>query len=276
MPEPPQNINSPLFTNPLETFPGLSIDDLNKYLPAIRTVEDMVMTNDHMKEGLFLAKCLDGLKQIPDKTMDLIVANPPEDPWNSVEGTEQRMTLQEYYQWNNAWLSESYRVLKSTGAIYLFSPWQYSGMYHGLLSNIFKVQSRITWRERLKSKSEQTTTWENDTSDIWFATKTEDFLFNQRVVGMRSSEPAELKDEVRSNLWLDIPGIAEENGKIPQKLYRRILDASSFKLNWVLDPFMGTGDVGLASKQSGRRFIGFETNKDHLLLAMKRIEKHQS
>ena len=70
--------------------------------------------------------------------------------------------------------------------------------------------------------------------------------------------------------------IAEENGKIPQKLYRRILDASSFKLNWVLDPFMGTGDVGLASKQSGRRFIGFETNKDHLLLAMKRIDKDQS
>ena len=208
--------------------------------------------------------------------MDIIISTPPEDPWNSTDVIGQKMTLQEYYQWNNSWLAESYRVLKSTGAIYLFTPWQYSGMYHGLLSNIFKVQSRITWRERFQSKSEQSSTWKNDTSDIWFATKTEDFLFNQQVVGLKSNEPGELNNKVRSNLWLDIPGIAEENGKISQKLYNRILDASSFKLNWVLDPFMGTGDVGLASKQSGRRFIGFETNKDHLLLAMKRIDKDQS
>ena len=80
MSDSPQNINSPLFTNPLETFPGLSIDDLNKYLPAIRTVEDMSFSIDRMEEGLFLAKCLDGLKQIPDNSIDLIIADPPEDP----------------------------------------------------------------------------------------------------------------------------------------------------------------------------------------------------
>ena len=73
MSDSPQNINSPLFTNPLETFPGLSIDDLTKYLPAIRTVEDMSFSIDQMEEGLFLAKCLDGLKQLPDNSIDLIM-----------------------------------------------------------------------------------------------------------------------------------------------------------------------------------------------------------
>ena len=38
---------------------------------------------------------------------------------------------------------------------------------------------------------------------------------------------------------------------------------------------MGTGGVGLASKNCGRRFIGFETNKDKLLLAMKRIDQEK-
>jgi site-specific DNA-methyltransferase (adenine-specific) len=272
MSDSPQNINSPLFTNPLETFPGLSIDDLNKYLPAIRTVEDMSFSIDRMEEGLFLAKCLDGLKQIPDNSIDLIIADPPEDPWYSAEEIGQRKTLQEYYQWNNHWLEESYRVLKNTGAIYLFSPWQYSGMYHGLLSNTFKVQSRITWRKKSNDSISKNQTWENDTSDIWFATKTDDFLFNQQAVGIKSDKPILDHDIVQSNLWLDIPGIAEKNGRYPQKLFSRILESSSFKLNWVLDPFMKTGDVGLASKLGGRRFIGFETNKDHLLLAMKRID----
>ena len=58
-----------------------------------------------------------------------------------------------------------------------------------------------------------------------------------------------------------------------QEVIGRILKSSSFKLNWVLDPFMSDGSVGLISKKSGRRFIGFETNKDNLLLAMKRIDQ---
>lgn len=272
--EPPENINSPLFTNPLETFPGLSIEDLNKYLPAIRTVEDMSYSPDKMEEGLFLAKCLDGLRQIPDQSMDLIIADPPKDPWHSTEEPGRSKTLQEYYQWNNDWLGETYRILKNTGAIYLFTPWQYSGMYHGLLSNTFKVQSRITWRKKPIESAGINQTWANDTSDIWFATKTDNFLFNQQVVGLKSGRPVDETEQFHSNLWLDIPNVVEENGKRPQKLFSRILEASSFKLNWVLDPFMGTGDVGVASKQSGRRFIGFETNKDHLLLAMKRIDRN--
>ena len=274
MAETPENTNAPLFTNPLETYPGLTIDNLNKYLPAIRTVEDITLTKENMVEGIFLAKCLEGLKQIPDDSIDLLIATPPDDPWAAIDGSREPMTLQEYYQWNNAWLIESHRVLKNTGAIYVFTPWEYSGMYQGLITNLFKVQSRITWRKKMLNPANKIQTWDNDTSDIWFATKTDEFLFNQKVVGLKSSEDNDLVDDaIRSNLWLDIPSLPEENGIIPQKVISRILNASSFKLNWVLDPFMGTGDVGVAAKMSGRRFIGFETNKDHLLLAMKRIDE---
>ena len=268
------NRNPPPLTNDLETYPGLTIDHLNKYLPAIRTVEDISLTKENMVEGIFLAKCLDGLKQTPNNTIDLLIAIPPDDPWAIVNGSGESMTLQEYYQWNNAWLTESHRVLKNTGAIYVFTPWEYSGMYQGLITNIFKVQSRITWRNKMLQSSNKIQTWNNNTSDIWFATKTDDFLFNQRAVGLKSDDLNDIeKDEIRSNLWIDIPNLSEENAIIPQKVLSRIINASSFKLNWVLDPFMSTGDVGVAAKKSGRRFIGFETNKDHLLLAMKRIDE---
>ena len=39
---------------------------------------------------------------------------------------------------------------------------------------------------------------------------------------------------------------------------------------------MRNGDVGVSSKKIGRRFIGFETNKDLLLLSMKRIDQKNS
>ena len=53
---PSDKIKTYHYNNPMETFPGLTIDDLNRYLPAIQTVEDMSMTLESLKEGIFLAK----------------------------------------------------------------------------------------------------------------------------------------------------------------------------------------------------------------------------
>ena len=39
--------------------------------------------------------------------------------------------------------------------------------------------------------------------------------------------------------------------EISSKTILRIIEASSFKLNWILDPFMSIGDVGVACKTIG-------------------------
>ena len=39
MAESSEKVNFPLFANPLETFPGLTIDDLNKYLIPFDTLD---------------------------------------------------------------------------------------------------------------------------------------------------------------------------------------------------------------------------------------------
>ena len=52
----------PLFTSPMEAVSGLSINDLNKYLPAIQKVEDLYMSADKMKNneyGQYLIKIAD-------------------------------------------------------------------------------------------------------------------------------------------------------------------------------------------------------------------------
>ncbi|MFQ6614504.1 MAG: DNA methyltransferase [Fidelibacterota bacterium] len=48
---------------------------------------------------------------------------------------------------------------------------------------------------------------------------------------------------------------------------------STTKLDWVVDPFMGPGQTGIAAKKTGRRFIGFDHDQDRCLLAMKRIDQ---
>jgi site-specific DNA-methyltransferase (adenine-specific) len=268
MPDSSEKIKTYHYNNPMETFPGLSIDDLNRYLPAIQTSEDISMENENeLRDGVFLSKCLDGMGKLPTESIDLIISAPPKENWDETERSGN--TLQEYYQWNQDWIQESYRVLKNSGAIYIICPWQYSGMYQGLLSNAFQIQTRITWRDQKRSNHSKI--WANETSDIWFATKTDEFLFKQHPIGVNTIKVPDSNNE-ESNLWIDIALNKNDGGRFPQELLFKILDASSFKLNWVLDPFMGFGDVGVACKNNGRRFIGFETNKDYLLLAMKRID----
>ena len=269
----------PLFKNPIESNNGLSIDDLNKYLPAINKIEDLSMTANQMKDGLFLGLAIDGIKKIPNDSIDIIITEPPESPLEDINNNKKPITIQKYFEWNKNWLSESYRILKQTGAIYLICGWKHSGMYQSLLNSFFKIQTRITWRNSSPKDQTSPLTWINRTSDIWFATKSDEFMFNQEAVtseinNIKSNGPLELGI---TNLWSDIMDVqigstTKMEGDKPEQLIQRILTASSFKLNWVLDPFARTGGIGVITKKMGRRFIGFESDQDRLLMAMKRID----
>ena len=268
----PKDISSTLSNNPFETSPGLTIDDLNKYLSAVQTSSDILLSKDRMLEGLFLSDPMSGLRRVPDESIDLIISEPPKEMIAFGDTPDNPLTLQDYYKWNNNWLSETKRILKKTGAIYLLTNWKNSSMYQSLLANFFKVQSRIIWKSK-SLNSVHDKKWVPSTADIWFATKTDDYLFRGKADTDKLSQN-NISEQSRSDLWVNIPEVTQKFERHSQVIYRRLLKASTTSLNWVLDPFMSVGDVGVASKNLGRRFIGFEEEKDSLLLAMKRIDKN--
>ena len=79
-------------------------------------------------------------------------------------------------------------------------------------------------------------------------------------------KPLPKPEEIKDNLWFHLDY---------EEIVHRIVKASSFKLNWILDPFMNVGAVGVVAKKRGRRFIGFENNQDQILLAMKTINERE-
>ncbi len=262
---------TPLFTHPLKVSSGLTVSDLNRYLSAIRGVDDIHMDSEHLHEGLFHADCVKGLEQIPDNSIDLVVADPPETPMKHLDSRKEHMTLQDYYQWNEQWVSEVRRILKPTGAMYLLCEWRLSGMYHSLLSSLFQVQSRITWRNDFAGDQPRTKQLQNTVGDIWFVTKSNEFMIRQKSAGASGEQNVQHQ---QTNFWADIfqPTHISEYGDKPERLLQRLLNISSYKLNWVLDPFMRNGGVGMMAKKMGRRFIGFETDQDRVLMAMKRMD----
>ena len=57
----------------------------------------------------------------------------------------------------------------------------------------------------------------------------------------------------------------------PQKLIEPCLKASSRPGDFVLDPFFGSGTVGLAAEEMGRSYVGIELNPEYVALAADRL-----
>ena len=235
----------------------ITVKDLNKYLPAIKTISDINFT-DKINEGLFLSEGIEAMKKIPSESIDLIVTEP-------LLQSQGNLKYKEYLNFVENWVKESRRVLTASGSIYVICPWESSSLYHSVLSKEFIIQSRITAERQIEEP--ELSQWRNKISDIWFATKTNDYIFNQNYIvnGKNINNPK--PDEIKDNLWFHLDY---------EEIIHRIIKASSFKLNWILDPFMNVGAVGVVAKKRGRRFIGFESNQDQMLLAMKTINEREN
>ena len=58
---------------------------------------------------------------------------------------------------------------------------------------------------------------------------------------------------------------------VPVELMERIILLTTKEGDTVLDPFMGSGTVAIACKNTNRNYIGFEVSKDYCDIAKKRI-----
>ena len=58
----------------------------------------------------------------------------------------------------------------------------------------------------------------------------------------------------------------------PEKLYAKLILASSRQGDVVFDPFVGSGTSAVVAKKLGRRYLGIEINEEYCLWAAKRLQ----
>jgi len=96
--------------------------------------------------------CLEGLRQLEDNTIDLIVTDPPyfevmTQDWrgNRYEWDKQWTNFREYLDWINEIAIECKRVLKDNGSLYMFADDKISAYIQVELDNNFNLENNITW-----------------------------------------------------------------------------------------------------------------------------------
>ena len=79
---------------------------------------------ENFKNKIFNKDCIELLKELPDKSIDALLVDPPYMGVVSADWDNQWKTIDKYLEWCEIWISESKRVLKRSGSFYIYG-WSY-------------------------------------------------------------------------------------------------------------------------------------------------------
>lgn len=247
---------------------------------------------------VYHGNCLDMLRQVPDKSIQLIVTSPP---YNIGKEYEKKLKLKDYIAQQAKVIEECCRTLSEKGSIC----WQVGNYVDGgsvipldtALYPIFidlglTMRNRIIWRFEHGLHCSKRFSGRYETI-IWFPRKTGDYVFNLDAVRVPQKYPGKKYfkgpkagqyscnplGKNPGDVW-DIPNVksnhiekTEHPCQFPVELIERLVLALSREDDWVLDPFLGVGTSIVAAIRHNRRGVGAEIVKKYIDLAKGRIQK---
>ncbi len=105
---------------------------------------------------------------------------------------------------------------------------------------------------------------------VFMLTKSDKYFYDWEA--MREASDAGGKRSRRSVWNVNTKGFSGAHfATFPADLIRPCIVASSQSQDFILDPFFGSGTVGVVCREEGRRFVGIELNPDYVALAASRL-----
>ncbi|MBE6130434.1 MAG: site-specific DNA-methyltransferase [Erysipelotrichaceae bacterium] len=222
------------------------------------------------------------LRKLPDKSIDLIVTDPPYNLKKDYGDTKDNLEFNEYLEFSRKWLKECKRVLKDDGTIYVFMGMRFISYIYRILEIELDMKfcSWITWYYTQGIGKTKGFSPRHD--DILMFTKTKKYKFNlddiripqkyyRSVNNMRGANPGNVWEF--SHIHYCNSNRMKHPTQKPEGLYERIILASSNPGDIVLDPFMGSGTCARVCQQLQRNWLGFEINNEYANLIETRLKQ---
>lgn len=191
---------------------------------------------------LHLGDCLDFMRTLPDKSVDMIFTSPP---------FKEEDVETEYWGQYKQWFFEMNRISKKVICII------HSATKMNRLIGEYPPKRTMIWGKGVCQYS-----WRYNPILIYQIS--DDYKVNKYiwsdVIGV---QPLSSKNENKVHKYQD-----------PDILYETVIKMFS-GIDTVLDPFMGSGTTGVACVQTGRNFIGCEIDPQYFAIAERRIQEAQ-
>ena len=237
--------------------------------------------------------CLELFKDIPDESVDLIIADPPYNLGKDFgNGSDKWDDVQKWVNWSKKWILECKRVLKPTGSLFIYGIHKYICYLQVFLYEIDLIYGRqFIWTYE-NSWSKYTRSPASHYEPILWFTKTKKYTYVPLREPYKSKERLKHKIIKNGKVWTPNPegkhggdiwkfpvlaGKRFEKERVdhptqkPLSITNRIVNHFSKEGDMVLIPFCGSGSECVSAKKNNRDFIAFEINKDYIKIAKERI-----
>lgn len=265
--------------------------ELQKFITSVEDLskgyhDDLVVHGD-------LYECIDLL---PNNYFNLIIIDPPYNLDKDFHGNKfSSMKDVDYDEYLRSWFYKVCDKLAPNGSLYMCGDWKCTSSMQRVIEEKLTIINRITW-QREKGRGAKSN-WKNGMEDIWFAVKnSKDYYFDVESVKMKrkviapykvNGQPKDWEETdtgnfritYPSNFWDDIsipfwsmPENTDHPTQKSEKLYAKLVLASSKPGDRILDPFLGSGTAAVVAKKLGRKFCGVEINHEYCLWTIKRLQ----
>ena len=268
------------------------LENAGEYLDSVKREES---EQEILPCVTVLGDAFKALKKVKDKSVDLLIVDPPYNLDKDFHGNEfKRLNAKKYEEYTKSWIDAIYPKLKDTASVYVCCDWKSALVIGSVMDEKFILRNRITW-QREKGRGAKAN-WKNGMEDIFFATVSEKYTFNLDAVKQRKkvlapyrengkpkdwedTENGKFRNTCPSNFWDDIAipywSMAENTAhptQKPEKLIAKLILASSNENDLVLDPFAGSGTTGVVAKKLNRKYINIEQNPLYCAWGEKRLK----
>ena len=245
---------------------------------------------------IYHGDCLVLLKEIESNSVDLILADPPYgikkdfgngDGWSLTKHHE-------WFDWMKKWLTESKRVLKPNGSLFVYGIHHNIGYIQTYLYDIGLHYGRLfIWHYENNFSTYKRAPAAKYEPLLWFY-KGKNYTYHTIREPYKSTERLKNKIIKNGKVWTPNPlgkhggdvwkiptlaGKRFEKEKVehptqkPLAICDRIINHFSNIGDTVLVPFAGSGSECVSAIKNKRKFIGFELNQKYIKIANQRLEE---
>jgi len=209
-----------------------------------------------MTVELHLGDCLEVMRTMPDKSVDLVFVDPPYNVGKDYGTYKDNLPEDKYFAWCLKWLGEIERIGKQVA---VYPPKKYMLWFWNQLPEHHQII--CAWSPEGAIRGNFVHQYIPLLVPNRSVKRTKDCWWNVQVPGLGYF--------YHEKKW-------GHPGQTSMDITNRIIDSFSLPGETILDCFMGVGTTGVVSVKNQRNFIGIELDSNYYSIAKRRIQDAQA
>ena len=234
--------------------------------------------------NLYNDNCIEAMKSIGDNTIDLIITDPPYNLGNFMKDRDTNLKKMrdnffgdagwdnmDFSEWSESmeqFFESAARVMKKGGSIIVFMA-------------IIKVETVIKLAEKYGFYYKTTGIWHKSNPmprnmNLHFVNSTESWIYftYKTKTGTFNNNGKVLHDFIETSVTSNSEKkYGKHPTQKPEALMEHFVKVLSNENDTILDPFMGSGSVGVSAVKNNRNFVGIELDENYFNIAISRIKE---